>query len=213
MCLAVPNGLPLQQTLFGMIWIGLMAGSAAAFNHWSTKRSTSDDCTNRRPLPSGELSSSRVFSFAAGIGLLGFVTLVVWVNQLTAWLTFASLLGMRWFILCTWSEQRLQKHRDCRDRRRQCLRSWADGGRMSCIQTLGCWWWSSLFGHLRIFFGVGDSSSWRICQGEYSHVTCDAWDRLHQNIHSALYLLLSTYVYCRCWSVWAAGYIWALLWC
>ncbi|MCC4783559.1 protoheme IX farnesyltransferase, partial [Vibrio lentus] len=94
MCLAVPNGLPLQQTLFGMIGIGLMAGSAAAFNHLIDKKIDGQMTrTNRRPLPSGELSSVRVFSFAAGIGLLGFVTLVVWVNQLTAWLTFASLLG------------------------------------------------------------------------------------------------------------------------
>lgn len=40
MCLAVPNGLPLQQTLLGMVGIGLMAGSAAAFNHLIDKRST-----------------------------------------------------------------------------------------------------------------------------------------------------------------------------
>ncbi|MFS1429329.1 UbiA family prenyltransferase, partial [Vibrio splendidus] len=94
MCLAVPNGLPLQQTLFGMIGIGLMAGSAAAFNHLIDKKIDGQMTrTNRRPLPSGELSSVRVFSFAAGIGLLGFATLMVWVNQLTAWLTFASLLG------------------------------------------------------------------------------------------------------------------------
>ena len=94
MCLAVPNGLPLQQTLFGMIGIGLMAGSAAAFNHLIDKKIDGQmSRTNRRPLPSGELSSMRVCSFATGIGLLGFVTLVVWVNQLTAWLTFASLLG------------------------------------------------------------------------------------------------------------------------
>ncbi|MGF1815783.1 heme o synthase [Vibrio splendidus] len=94
MCLAVPNGLPLQQTVFGMIGIGLMAGSAAAFNHLIDKKIDGQMTrTNRRPLPSGELSSVRVFSFAAGIGLLGFATLVVWVNQLTAWLTFASLLG------------------------------------------------------------------------------------------------------------------------
>ena len=94
MCLAVPKGLPFQQTLLGMIGIGFMAGSAAAFNHLIDKKIDGQMTrTNRRPLPSGELSSVRVFSFAAGIGLLGFVTLVVWVNQLTAWLTFASLLG------------------------------------------------------------------------------------------------------------------------
>ncbi|CAH6971948.1 Protoheme IX farnesyltransferase [Vibrio chagasii] len=94
MCLAVPNGLPLQQALFGMVGIGLMAGSAAAFNHLIDKKIDGQmSRTNRRPLPSGELSSVRVFAFAAGIGLLGFVTLALLVNPLTAWLTFASLLG------------------------------------------------------------------------------------------------------------------------
>ncbi len=94
MCLAVPNGLPLQQALFGMIGIGLMAGSAAAFNHLIDKKIDGQmSRTNRRPLPSGELSSVRVFAFAASIGLLGFVTLALLVNPLTAWLTFASLLG------------------------------------------------------------------------------------------------------------------------
>ena len=94
MCLAVPKGLPLQQALFGMIGIGWMAGSAAAFNHLIDKKIDGQmSRTNRRPLPSGELSSVRVFAFAAGIGLLGFVTLALLVNPLTAWLTFASLLG------------------------------------------------------------------------------------------------------------------------
>lgn len=94
MCLAVPYGLPLQQALFGMIGIGLMAGSAAAFNHLIDKKIDGQmPRTNRRPLPSGELSSVRVFAFAASIGLLGFVTLALLVNPLTAWLTFASLLG------------------------------------------------------------------------------------------------------------------------
>ena len=93
-CLAVPKGLPLQQALFGMIGIGLMAGSAAAFNHLIDKKIDGQmSRTNRRPLPSGELSSVRVFAFAASIGLLGFVTLALLVNPLTAWLTFASLLG------------------------------------------------------------------------------------------------------------------------
>ena len=52
MCLAVPNGLPLQQALFGMIGIGLMAGSAAAFNHLIDKKIDGQmSRTNRRPLP------------------------------------------------------------------------------------------------------------------------------------------------------------------
>lgn len=94
MCLAVPNGLPFQQAVVGMFGIGLMAGSAAAFNHLIDRRIDGQmSRTSRRPLPSGELSSARVFIFAASIGVIGFVALVVWVNALTAWLTFASLLG------------------------------------------------------------------------------------------------------------------------
>lgn len=94
MCLAVPNGLPMQETVMGMIGIGLMAGSAAAFNHLIDRRIDGQmSRTSRRPLPSGELSSARVFLFAASIGVVGFAVLVMWVNVLTAWLTFASLLG------------------------------------------------------------------------------------------------------------------------
>ncbi|MDK9737292.1 heme o synthase [Vibrio sp. D404a] len=94
MCLAVPNGLPMQETMMGMIGIGLMAGSAAAFNHLIDRRIDGQmSRTSRRPLPSGELSSVRVFFFAASIGVVGFAVLVMWVNVLTAWLTFASLLG------------------------------------------------------------------------------------------------------------------------
>jgi protoheme IX farnesyltransferase len=94
MCLAVPNGLPFQQAVVGMFGIGLMAGSAAAFNHLIDRRIDGQmSRTSRRPLPSGDLSSARVFIFAATIGVIGFIALVVWVNALTAWLTFASLLG------------------------------------------------------------------------------------------------------------------------
>ncbi|GAK83042.1 heme O synthase, protoheme IX farnesyltransferase COX10-CtaB [Vibrio ponticus] len=94
MCLAVPGALPLQQCLLGMVGIGLMAGSAAAFNHLIDRRIDAIMFrTHRRPLPCGELAPSRVMLFATSIGLLGFVILFVGVNQLTAWLTFASLLG------------------------------------------------------------------------------------------------------------------------
>ncbi|MGB1321248.1 MAG: heme o synthase [Vibrio gallaecicus] len=94
MCLAVPSGLPLKETVFGLIGIGLMAGAAAAFNHLiDSKIDAKMTRTRRRPLPSGELSRYKVFGFATAIGVLGFVTLFFVVNALTAWLTFASLLG------------------------------------------------------------------------------------------------------------------------
>lgn len=94
MCLAIPGRLPLQQSLLGMIGIALMAGSAAAFNHLIDRRIDAIMArTHKRPLPSGAVKSSEVFLFAASIGAVGFVILFWGVNALTAWLTFASLLG------------------------------------------------------------------------------------------------------------------------
>lgn len=94
MCLAMPGALPWDKVVFGLIGIGLMAGSAAAFNHLIDRRIDAIMArTNNRPLPSGELSVAKVFTFALSIGLVGFIVLSIQVNMLTAWLTFISLLG------------------------------------------------------------------------------------------------------------------------
>jgi protoheme IX farnesyltransferase len=94
MCLAVPGSLPFQQSVLGMVGIGLMAGSAAAFNHLIDRRIDAIMArTYKRPLPSGDIKVSSVFAFATSIGVLGFAVLLIGVNALTAWLTFASLLG------------------------------------------------------------------------------------------------------------------------
>jgi protoheme IX farnesyltransferase len=94
MCLAVPGTLPATYTILGLTGIGLMAGSAAAFNHLIDQRIDAIMArTYQRPLPSGEIKSSHVFMFALAIGVVGFVVLYAGVNALTAWLTFASLLG------------------------------------------------------------------------------------------------------------------------
>ncbi|KHA59510.1 protoheme IX farnesyltransferase [Vibrio variabilis] len=94
MCLAVPDALPLQQASFGLIGIAMMAGSAAAYNHLIDRRIDSIMArTYKRPLPSGDIKASHVMMFATSIGLIGFVILYALVNPLTAWLTFASLVG------------------------------------------------------------------------------------------------------------------------
>ncbi|MCG9751765.1 heme o synthase [Vibrio brasiliensis] len=94
MCLAVPGTLPATYTILGLTGIGLMAGSAAAFNHLIDQRIDAIMArTYQRPLPSGEIKSSHVFMFALAIGVVGFAVLYAGVNALTAWLTFASLLG------------------------------------------------------------------------------------------------------------------------
>jgi len=49
--------------------------------------------TRDRPLPSGRISERDALGFAIGLGLLGLAVLVMFVNPLTAALTFASLIG------------------------------------------------------------------------------------------------------------------------
>ncbi|MBN8032257.1 heme o synthase [Vibrio vulnificus] len=83
-----------HQALIALIGIALMAGSAAAFNHLIDRRIDAKMArTYRRPLPKGDISPFNVLLFALLIGSLGFLSLMLWVNSLTAYLTFASLLG------------------------------------------------------------------------------------------------------------------------
>ncbi len=94
MCLAVPAQLPLQQAVLGVLGIGLMASSAAAYNHLIDRRIDSLMArTYRRPLPSGDLSPVKVFLFASALAVVGFAILITGVNALTAYLTMASMLG------------------------------------------------------------------------------------------------------------------------
>lgn len=94
MCLAVPGTVPLQPLIAGMVGIGMMAGAAAAFNHLIDRRIDGLMArTYNRPLPKGKVSITKALVFSFGLGILGFVILYALVNPLTAWLTFASLIG------------------------------------------------------------------------------------------------------------------------
>ncbi|PID61802.1 MAG: protoheme IX farnesyltransferase [Gammaproteobacteria bacterium] len=94
MALAVPGWLPLQETVFGLLGIGLASGSAAAINHVVDRRCDAImRRTENRPLPRGELTSTQCLVFASAIGILAMAILVFLVNPLTAVLTFLSLIG------------------------------------------------------------------------------------------------------------------------
>lgn len=94
MCLAMPTILPVQPLVAGLLGIAMMAGSAAALNHLIDRRIDGLMArTYNRPLPKGRVSAMRALLFAAALGSLGFVILYVFTNPLTAWLTFASLIG------------------------------------------------------------------------------------------------------------------------
>ncbi len=94
MLLAVPGIPPLRQALFGALGIWFAAASAAAINHLIDARIDAVMArTAHRPLPSGALTSRQVLVFALALGALSMTLLVVFVNPLTAALTFASLIG------------------------------------------------------------------------------------------------------------------------
>ena len=94
MILAVPGWPPLQEFVFGTLGIGLAAASAAAINHLLDQRIDANIArTRNRPLPAGQLGVNQVLTFALLIGVISMAMLAVWVNTLTAVLTFLSLIG------------------------------------------------------------------------------------------------------------------------
>ena len=94
MFLASPGFPPLQPLLFGTLGIGLAAASAAAINHFLDQKADAKMArTQNRPLPQGDMSAQNVISFAISLGVIAMLILVLWVNYLTATLTFLSLIG------------------------------------------------------------------------------------------------------------------------
>jgi protoheme IX farnesyltransferase len=94
MLLAEP-GLPsLAVLLFGNLGIALLAGGAAVVNHVvDQKIDTVMARTRKRPVATGRVSPLSGLLFATTLAVAGMVVLVWQVNQLTAWLTLASLVG------------------------------------------------------------------------------------------------------------------------
>jgi len=94
MVLAVPGMVPLQETIFGLLGIGLAAASAAAINHVIDQRTDAImKRTQARPIPQGQLTTRQCLIFAGLLGVLAMLMLYFLVNPLTALLTFLSLIG------------------------------------------------------------------------------------------------------------------------
>jgi protoheme IX farnesyltransferase len=94
MYMAVPGSVPWQIVVFGNLGIGLCAGSAAAINHVVDNRIDSImKRTDKRPVAKGRVSPRQAIIFAVSVGAIGMTMLFTMVNALTAWLTFASLIG------------------------------------------------------------------------------------------------------------------------
>jgi heme o synthase len=97
MLLAI-DGLPtLEETrrgLLGFLGIWLAASSAAAINQLLDARIDAKMArTSWRPIVVGQITPARALAFALALGLASMAVLALWVNTITALLTFASLIG------------------------------------------------------------------------------------------------------------------------
>ncbi|MBT8435485.1 MAG: heme o synthase [Gammaproteobacteria bacterium] len=94
MLLAADGAVPLDTFVFGLLGIGLAAASGAAINHVVDEHiDRIMERTRNRPLVSGELDQKSALMFALALGALGITLLLVFINLLTAVLTFFSLVG------------------------------------------------------------------------------------------------------------------------
>ena len=94
MFLAVPGLPPLREAVFGTLGIWLAASSAAAINQLLDSRIDAQMArTSWRPLVSGTLTPRQALLFALVLAALSMAVLVLWVNPLTALLTFFALIG------------------------------------------------------------------------------------------------------------------------
>lgn len=94
MFLASPNAPDYFKILISSIGIGLMASAGAVINHIYDKEADSKmSRTENRPVATGSIDEKNAITFAIGLGMIGVIILIVFVNTLTALLTFLSLIG------------------------------------------------------------------------------------------------------------------------
>jgi protoheme IX farnesyltransferase len=90
----LPDATELRHGLLGFLGIWLAASSAAAINQLLDSRIDARMArTSWRPIVVGQITPARALVFALVLAALSMVVLVLWVNPLTALLTFASLIG------------------------------------------------------------------------------------------------------------------------
>lgn len=94
MFLAVPGLPPLQESVLGFLGIWLAAASAATINQLLDARIDAKMArTSWRPIVVGQVTPRQALLFALALAGLSMLILLVWVNVLTAVLTFASMIG------------------------------------------------------------------------------------------------------------------------
>ena len=97
MVLAVPGVPGMDDVITAAIaslGIWLVSGAAAAFNCIVEKSIDAKmKRTSWRPTARGDLSDAQTLLFSAVLGIAGSLILYIWINPLTMWLTFGTLVG------------------------------------------------------------------------------------------------------------------------
>ena len=94
MFLASPGLVAWDILVAASVGIGLAAAAGAVVNQVLDQRIDAQMArTRNRPLPGGRVTERDALAFAIGLGLAGLAVLVLFVNALTAALTFFSLIG------------------------------------------------------------------------------------------------------------------------
>lgn len=94
MCLACKSGIPWHPFIFGTIGIALAAASSAIVNHLiDAKIDAKMQRTAQRPIASGRILPKQAIFFSTVLGITGLLTLLFFVNFLTAILTLSTMLG------------------------------------------------------------------------------------------------------------------------
>lgn len=94
LALAPDVGRGIGVQVISLLGIGLLSAAAAVINHVVDSEIDSKMArTRHRPVAKGRLSKTHALTFAASIGIAGFIMLLVWANTLTAILTLFALVG------------------------------------------------------------------------------------------------------------------------
>jgi len=94
MLLASPNMISWDILIIGNLGIALCASAAAAVNHLVDRHiDVKMARTSNRPVAKGRVEPRNAAIFALVLGAFGLWLLIEFINELTAWLTLASLLG------------------------------------------------------------------------------------------------------------------------
>lgn len=94
MYLAATDTIPWWLWVSATLGIGMMSGAAATMNHIIDRHVDAVMArTQKRPLVTGRLTTKAAWVFATIQAIIGFIILCIWVNFLTAWLTFLAAVG------------------------------------------------------------------------------------------------------------------------